>query len=108
MDWLRLEEALCSDDRSALQAPLGLVKGSPFGAKSGYEWAHEVGLSHAAAATSPGPHGPSSPRQTVFGDEQTVGWAARRGLRSCPGDPVLLEALGRREGPAGTQPGTPR
>lgn len=50
VDWLRLEEALCSDDRSALQAPLGLVRGSPFGAKSGYEWAHEVGLSHAAAA----------------------------------------------------------
>lgn len=80
----------------------------PFEAKGGYQWAHEAGLSHAASAEVARAARSLITKAVSAGDAETASWAARRGLRSCPGDPVLLEALRRTKAPADTQQVTGR
>lgn len=96
VDWVRLEEAGASGDRTALRGTLGLVRGMPFEAKGGYEWAHEEGLTHAASAEVLRATRSFIAMAADAGDGEAVAWAARRGLSCCPGEPALLEVLGRR------------
>lgn len=95
VDWVCLEEAAAAKDLEAVRRALATVAGVPFEAKTGYHWAHEEGLCHAASADVARAARVLMAAATAAGDEEAAVWAARQGLRSCPGDPVLLEALGR-------------
>lgn len=108
VDWLCLEEAAAAKDPEALRRALALVRGAPFEGKAGYHWAHEEGLSHAASADVARAALALASAASAAGDEEEAVWAARQGLRSCPGDPVLLEALGRQQAPRGGPAGGDR
>ena len=68
---------------------LGLVRGRPFGAESGFEWAFSQGLvAHAERRIAEAAHRLCQ-LALEAGDTATASWATAQGMLACPEDEVL-------------------